>query len=156
MKTKFISAPIVALIATFAFSQGAMSDSPNKKNPVSGQEIISIYNGKTWVWSKGGSYWGGGGKFEAIWEDKAVGIGKWYATSKGSLCYEATWKSEAGDGGAEIKRCWKHVKDSDGVLWKQDPETKDWYKPAKEIEERVKSGNKIKSEVRKRRKKVGL
>ncbi len=131
MKTKLIYTPIVALVATFAFTQGAMSDSPNKKNPVSGQEIISIYNGKTWVWSKGGSYWGGGGKFEAIWENKAVGIGKWYATSKGSLCYEAVWKSEAGDGGSEIKRCWKHVKDSDGVLWKQDPETKDWYKPAR-------------------------
>ena len=144
-----------AFLASVAIVAPAVADSPDRKTPVSGQQVIDIYAGKTWVWSEGGSHWGSGGQFTAIWKE-AVGVGKWYATSKGSLCYEATWKKPGGEGGADIKRCWKHVTDSKGVLWKQDPETEDWYKPAKEIAERVKAGNKIASEVRKRRAKVGL
>ncbi|GHF62948.1 hypothetical protein GCM10017056_37740 [Seohaeicola zhoushanensis] len=107
------------------------------------------------MWSKGGSYWGNGGEFQALW-DGSVAVGKWYATDKGSLCYEAVWKKVRDEAGANLKRCWTHVHDSKGVLWKQDPQTKDWYRPGKEFEERVKTGNKIKSEVNKRRKATGL
>ena len=156
MPFKSISIPAVAFAAACLFSSDAIADKPNKKNLVSGKEVISIYNGKTWIWTEGGSYWGSGGKFEAIWQDKAVSVGKWYATNKGTLCYEAVWKSEAGDDGAELKRCWKHVRDSDDVLWKQDMNSKEWYRAKEELTENMKSGNKIKSEVRKRRKQVGL
>ncbi|UWQ27580.1 DUF995 domain-containing protein [Leisingera sp. M523] len=71
-----------ALTATSAIAAG-----PDRKKPVSGQTIAELYSGTTWT--KGGSYWGPDGSFQAIWED-SVGLGKWYATSKGYLCYEAT------------------------------------------------------------------
>ena len=132
-----------------------MADSPDKKNVVSGQQIIEMYNGKTRLWTDddtmvGGAYMGGGGKFEGRWKN-SVGIGKWYATSQCSLCYEAKWKRSVEEAATDIKRCWKHVTDSDGVLWKQDPQTNDWYRPAKEFAERVRPGNKIAKDVRKLR-----
>lgn len=149
MKSLLIAASLVALGVS-----SVSASSPDRKNKMSGQEVIQIYNGKTWIWSKGGSYWGSGGNFEAVW-DGAVGVGKWYATSNGKLCYEAEWRRTPVEGSV-LKRCWPHVRDSKGRIWKQDPQDKNWYRAEKEMSERIKPGNKIKSEVRKLRKKTGL
>ena len=57
------------------------------------QQIIETYLGKTRDWSRGGSYWGGGGVFQAVWDSDpddpnvSYGDGKWYVTSKGCLLY---------------------------------------------------------------------
>ena len=155
MKLLPLSKISVFCVAVVSSAFGALADAPDRKNAVSGQEILQIYGGKTWIWSKGGSYWAPNGQFEAYFGD-AVGVGKWYATNKGSLCYDATWKDKAGGGTESIKRCWRHATDSKGVLWKQDSENKTWYRPQQEINEKVKQGNLIKSEVMNMRKKVGL
>lgn len=147
---------MTAGITALALLAGAVSaDSPDRKNKMSGEEVWRLYAGKTWVWSKGGSYWGGDSSFEAVW-DGAVGVGKWYATSTGKLCYEASWKREAADDPANVTRCWEHVKDTKGRIWKKDPQTSDWYRAAKELEERLVKGNKIKSDVRQLRRKAQL
>lgn len=143
---------VSALVASTAVAAQA---NPDQKNPVSAQELTEIYAGKTWVWSVGGSYWGKDSSFQAI-AGEAVGLGKWYATNKGDLCYEATWYKGGSGEGKQLKRCFRHVKDSQGVMWKQDPKNKTWYKPNKEFSERLKSGNKIKRDVKKARKKNGV
>ena len=154
MRTK-ITCAIVTLVIAIS-STTYVDAAPDKKNPVSGQEVASLYSGKTWIWSNGGSYWGADGSFEAVFDD-AVAVGKWYATTKGNVCYEARWKKKsANDGGVEVKRCWTHVRDNQGVMWKLDPETNEWYRPQKEFDERLKPGNQIKSEVRKLRQQTGL
>jgi hypothetical protein len=153
MRTK-IACAIIALVVSFS-SSTYVAAAPDKKNPVSGQEVASLYGGKTWIWTKGGSHWGADGSFEAVF-DGAVAVGKWYATNKGNVCYEAVWKKGANDAGVQIKRCWLHVRDNQGVMWKLDPETNEWYRPQKEFDERLKSGNQIRSEVRKLRQQTGL
>ncbi|WP_291737602.1 DUF995 domain-containing protein [Leisingera sp. F5] len=145
-----VTAIAVALTATNPIAAG-----PDRKKPVSGQTIAELYAGKTWIWSKGGSYWAPDGSFQAIWEDN-VGLGKWYATSKGSLCYEANWYYQKGVPGAPRKECYRHVADSEGQLWKYSEKDKSWYKPRKEFAERIKPGNKIGSQVRKLRRKYGI
>jgi len=132
-----------------------MSESPNEKNPVNSQEVVNIFYGKTWIWKKGGAYWGEGGAFEAIYNE-AVGVGKWYVTTSGTLCYEATWKKEAEEAGKFVKRCWEHVRDKDGVMWRNSVEKNfRFYKAASENAEFL-SGNHIRSEVLKIRAKAGL
>jgi len=119
--------------------------------------VIKTFNGKTWMWSKGGSYWGAGGKFEAVW-DESVGLGKWYVTTKGTLCYEAVWYGP-GESDDVIKRCWDHVTDEDGFLWQQSTKKADikkwgWYVfvPSKKLEK----GNKIKSQANKLKRANGI
>ena len=143
-----------AMFAALFFS-AAHAESPDRKNRLSGQEVVDIYLGKTWIWSKGGSYWGSGGQFEAIWENDAVALGKWYATSRGQLCYEVKWYSASAPAGRETKRCWSHVRDSRDRLWKEDEEN-GWYRPTREIAERVQDGNQIRTEVSKRRQELGI
>ncbi|MEK0162688.1 DUF995 domain-containing protein [Phaeobacter sp. JH18-32] len=145
-----VLAIVSALAATPVFAAG-----PDRKNRVSGQTVVELYSGKTWIWSKGGSYWAPDGSFQAVWED-SVGLGKWYATSKGQLCYEALWYSSEGGSGDQNKECFRHVADSKGQLWKYSDKDQSWYKPTKEFAERVKPGNKISSQVRKLRKKYGI
>lgn len=156
MRNSRIAKGVFAGIAGLIISTTAsFADAPDKKNKLSGEEVWKLYAGKTWAWSKGGSYWAADGSFEAIWEN-SVGVGKWYATSTGKLCHESSWKEKATDDPADVKRCWLHVRDSDGGLWKQDLKSKEWYKAKKEFDERVKSGHSLKSKVKKLRKKVDL
>lgn len=156
MKTvlKVILFACLACSAPSAFAAG-----PDQKVAVTGDEVAALYVGKTWMWKsdkgESGSYWGPKGQFEAVWEE-SVGVGKWYATDKGNLCYEAKWKRNAKDREVVVKRCWRHVKDSTGALWKQDPETRKWYDAREELTERMQDGNQVKDPVEKLRKKFGL
>lgn len=157
-KTNFFRYCIVISAASLLVGLTTISSAlaaPDQKNKVSGQEVAAMYYGKTWTWSKGGSYWGRDASFQAIWED-SVGIGKWYATTQGNLCYEAVWKDAASSPGTQIKRCWMHVRDSKGNLWKQDSRTGEWYPAANEMNERIKDGNSMQSAVNSLRNKVGL
>lgn len=144
----------LAIILSFG---AASADSPDQQIKVSGQEVLRIYSGNTWVWSpgEGGAYWATDGSFEAFWQD-SVGVGKWYATTRGDVCYEARWASASGDGSSNDRQCWRHVKDSEGVLWKQDPRTRDWYIAEFEPGTSIIPGNGIEAEVTKLRRRTGL
>jgi hypothetical protein len=150
--TKLLPGLFAAVIplgmATFAMADpkpgGAKNMDPNA--------VIDIYLGKTWEWSKGGAYWGGGGAFQAVLDedpnDPSVSYtdGKWYVTSKGTLCYDTVWKwstMTASDGaGAQVKNCWLHVVDADGQVWRSDHENqRDFHRINFD---RIKSGNQIK------------
>lgn len=147
----------ISVVASILAATAVFAAGPDRKNAVSGQTIAELYAGKTWVWSKGGSYWGSDGKFQAVWKE-SVGIGKWYATTRGNLCYEAVWYYDDGGkvGEEPEKKCWRHVADSQGRLWKHDQKKNEWYRPKKEFAERVKPGNKIGRQVRKLRKRYGV
>ncbi|SMX46605.1 DUF995 domain-containing protein [Maliponia aquimaris] len=156
MKT-FLKTILIAVLALAAVP--GLAAGPDQKNAVSAEEVAALYADKTWIWSddsdESGSYWGPKGQFEAVWKG-SVGVGKWYATDKGNLCYEAKWKRNAKDREVVVKRCWRHVKDSTGAWWKQDPETRKWYDAGEELTESMQDGNQMKASVEKLRKKFGL
>ena len=147
----------VLLISTLVASTAAAAQAnPDQKNPVSAQELTEIYAGKTWVWSVGGSYWGKDSSFSGnCRRGRRAGQNGMRPTKVTFVTRPAGTKGGSGEGKL-ITRCWRHVKDSQGVLWKQDPKDKTWYKPKKEFSERFKSGNKIKRDVKKARKKNGV
>lgn len=132
----------------------AAGKKPKPSFPADPKEVIAIYNGNTWTWSKGGSYWGSGGKFEAVWEDEFA-VGKWYATTKGTLCYEANWYKPNGNK-APYKRCWEHVKDAEGNYYQQSTDPKDRKKWGWGKVNKVSKGNGIKAELKKLKRQVGL
>ena len=155
-KTRLASI-FAGLTATCITVTAAQADSPDQQNPVTGQEVLQIYSGKTWIWApgEGGAFWSSDGSFEAFWQD-SVGVGKWYATSSGNVCYEARWQTVAADRASSQRQCWRHVKDSAVAVWKLDPQTDDWYRAEFEISGSIIPGNGIEAEVAKLRRQTGL
>ncbi|MEM9700718.1 MAG: DUF995 domain-containing protein [Pseudomonadota bacterium] len=153
VKVSLLSSALSAMLLV----GGAAADEPDQKILVSGQEVLRIYSGKTWVWSpgEGGAYWGTDGSFQAFWQD-SVGVGKWFATSNGNVCYDAKWRSAMGDGSSSERQCWQHVRDSEGVLWKRDPRSRDWYIAEFEPGNSIVPGNTIAAEVGKLRGQTGF
>ncbi|WP_298912551.1 DUF995 domain-containing protein [uncultured Roseobacter sp.] len=131
---------------------------PRGATPADPQQIIAKYLGNTWNWSQGGSYWGSGGKFQAVWtneenQSKSYADGKWYVTNKGTLCYEAVWEWKEKNEPDEVrKNCWRHVVDKQGRLWQRHHEKEDWYRPSPE---KLSSGNAIKATYDAHRRIVG-
>lgn len=139
-------------ISTASFAAGKK---PKPSYPADPNEVIKIYSGNTWTWTKGGSYWGKDGKFEAVWED-ILGLGKWYVTKNGTLCYVADWYEKDGSVTKDWKRCWEHVKDESGNYYQQPTDKKDRKKWGWGRVSKVSKGNGIKSDIRKLKKKNGL
>lgn len=147
-----VSALAAVSISTATFAAGKK---PKPSYPADPKEVIKIYNGNTWTWSKGGSYWGKGGKFEAVWDD-SLGLGKWYVTTKGTLCYVADWYKKNGEVTKDWKRCWEHVKDENGTYFQQSTDEKDRKKWGWGPVSKISKGNGIKSEIRKLKKRNGV
>ena len=150
--THIIKRFLVAAVVIVGMATSVAAE-PDTQDGVSGEEVVVLYLGKTWVWSKGGAYWGSKGAFEAVW-DGSVAVGQWYATTSGKVCYEATWTWV--EGASDKKECWNHVTDSEGRLWKQNTDGGEWYAAEDELKQEVKKGNKINTEVQKLRKQFGV
>ncbi|MDW3222179.1 MAG: DUF995 domain-containing protein [Paracoccaceae bacterium] len=149
----------VATISLVLVGSAALADKkPRGSKPADPNQIIQTYLGNTWNWSRGGSYWGGGGAFQAVWTsekdgNKSYADGKWYVTSKGTLCYEAVWEWENKDEADKLEKiCWRHVVDKEGQVWQRNHEKEEWYKPGPE---KITAGNTIKADYKKYRKAVG-
>ena len=127
----------IAMTAALSLSLPASADpKPRGAKNLDPQQVFDIYLGKTWQWSKGGSYWGSAGTFQAVWDedpnDQVVSYtdGEWYVTSKGTLCYKTVWqwtgKSEPDE---VLNYCWRHVVDPAGQIWRSDHrDPKDFHK----------------------------
>ncbi|WP_282128618.1 DUF995 domain-containing protein [Roseobacter litoralis] len=157
MQFFFFKPTVLALSSAVLLTAGTtlLADpKPKNSTPADPLVIHKKYNGNTWNWSQGASYWGKKGVFQAVWKGTSYGEGKWYVTNKGTLCYEAHWhwKKDGIPASDQIKRCWQHVVDADGNLWQRNHEKEDWYQPSSD---KIKRGNKLKSEFRKIEKNVG-
>lgn len=117
----------------------------------------------TWEWSEGGSYWGGGGAFQAVWDedtnDPAVSYtdGKWHVTNKGALCYDTVWKRStmtAADGeGSARENCGRHVVAPDGTVWRSDHRDQNGFHAVNM--NKIKQGNKVKGTYSKYKRMAG-
>lgn len=117
-----------AVTALLVFAHpGSADKKPRPAQKVDGKYLANTYNGNSWKWRQGYAYFGGGGVFKAVWEDRGYAEGKWYATHSGNVCYEAHWKSNKGE--QDSKVCWPHVSDTNGVVWQRSgPDSNEWYR----------------------------
>jgi hypothetical protein len=74
------------------------------------RDIIALYAGKTWNWSKGAGYfspdfqfagWSGRGK-----RVESVAMGRWFVTPTAMMCFKATWQTQKEKG--EHTTCFDH------------------------------------------------
>ncbi len=127
---RIIAFGIMSLMGAVFALPLASAPKPNPASAADPQVILKHYRGKTWTWSEGASFWGRGGAFQAHFK-QSVGEGKWYVTTKATLCYEADWKwrEESGEiGSRPIKNCWQHVVDGEGTIWQRSHDKENWYR----------------------------
>ncbi|MDZ5698799.1 DUF995 domain-containing protein [Chelativorans sp. M5D2P16] len=97
-------------------------------SPLSSGELYQIYNNRSWLWDQGGGFfsvkerrftaWAGSGA------DASYGIGLWFITEPGKLCFRAKW--HAREGAAPAVTCFSHRK-NDGVIYQRREPDGDWY-----------------------------
>ncbi len=132
---KWLTAALAAGVSATILASGSAlaSTSVNKAaraaEPMSFQEVYSIYANKTWNWSDGAGYfpakkrafeaWSGSGR------NASYGEGRWFATGNGNMCMKATWTSR--DGAAPATTCFAHRKDGNTIYQRKLPNG-DWYK----------------------------
>ncbi|MES0827579.1 DUF995 domain-containing protein [Ruegeria sp. SCP11] len=156
-KTLLCTVAVLGLLISSTSS--ALADKkPKGAKKTDPQTIAQLYSGKTSNWNSGGhAYWGPGGEYKGInKKGTAVGIGKWFVTTKGRLCNETIWywpedrqtKSEP------YEECWEFVTAPDGTIWERYmPDKTEWYrhKPEKQVK-----GDAAKSKFNKIAKSLGL
>ncbi len=145
---------VLALICAVAVPMAAHAGKkPRPSKPANAAAIEKAHSGKSWKWSKGGAYFAANGQFEAIWEG-AVGIGTWSVNRSGTLCYRATWYwIDNGVKKDKMRKCWRHVVDSQGNTWQRNDEKNDWYVFTANG---ISKGNRFRSQVASRKSKMGL
>jgi len=113
-----LAAPLV--LAGASVSSLAADNPPPDAVPLSPSELAAIYSGKTWVWSNGGgAYTAPDGTFIAASIDglkQSYANGRWFARSKGRLCWQATWYGRYS--GWPALSCFQHVQ-SNGVIYQR-------------------------------------
>jgi phage/plasmid-associated DNA primase len=119
---------------TLAGASAALADKkPKGAKKTEPQVIAQLYAGKTSNWNSGGhAYWGANGQYKAInKKGTAVGVGKWFVTTRGRLCNETTWYwPEDGQTKSEpYEECWEFVTAPDGTIWERYmPDKTEWYR----------------------------
>jgi len=141
MRVTTLSVGTIATAILISTAAGAWADKkPKGAKKTDPQTIIQLYAGKTSNWNRGGhAYWGPGGVYKGIIKDEtSVGNGKWYVTTNGKLCSEATWywKEGAETKSGPFETCWEFVTAPDGTVWERFlNEKSEWYrhKPEKQV-----------------------
>ncbi len=119
--------------AMLAAAPASASTSINKAaraaEPMSFQEVYSIYANKTWNWGNGAGYFPAKKRAFEAWSgygrNASYGEGRWFATSSGNMCMKATWTSR--DGAAPATTCFAHRKDGNTIYQRKLPDG-DWYR----------------------------
>lgn len=161
LKQLFTAATALAIF--IAPAPGAMADpKPKGGKRVSAQTVANLYAGKTQLWKqtcKGGIYYGPNWQAMA-WcssHPSDVGVGKWSVDRNGRVCDELNWYwqqgSEVGSKKGD-KSCISHLTDSEGTMWRNWSNDKDWWRLPDP--KHLLKGFKFKYKVNRNRRKLGV
>jgi hypothetical protein len=96
--------------------------------PLSNAEIYKLYGKNSWIWKAGAGYFAVKARTFTAWsrENGAVsyGIGRWFITTPGKLCFNADWHAK--NGMAAATTCFSHRKMGGLIYQKREPDGK-WY-----------------------------
>ncbi|WP_319484888.1 DUF995 domain-containing protein [uncultured Cohaesibacter sp.] len=97
--------------------------------PMTGDHLWVVFTNHTWKWQAGGGFFAARKQAFTAWSreggNPSVGDGRWFTlTSKGSLCFRATWR--AMDGSAPAVTCFRHRIVGNTIFQKRDPDG-EWY-----------------------------
>jgi hypothetical protein len=99
-----------------------------KGRVLTGQELNSIYEDRSWRWNNGAAYFRAPNRVFIAWADKgakaAYAEGSWSANDQGRLCFNATWHGRGGQRTAST--CFEHRTDDKNIYQRKLPNGK-WY-----------------------------
>ncbi|PDT49817.1 DUF995 domain-containing protein [Sinorhizobium fredii] len=96
--------------------------------PLTAGEIHAIYGQKSWIWKEGAGYFSVRERRFTAWSKEngkpSYGVGRWFITEPGKLCFKADWHAK--DGSAAATTCFSHAKRGNVIYQKREPDG-EWY-----------------------------
>ncbi|AVA25902.1 DUF995 domain-containing protein [Rhizobium sp. NXC24] len=122
---------VFAVTSTGAFAantaQDKMKKPPAMSVPLTAENVFQLYYNRTWIWKDGAGYFAAKAREFKAWSGEGTGsygIGRWFATDAGKLCFRATWYAKTGK--ALALTCFSHRKKGNTIFQKREPDG-DWY-----------------------------
>lgn len=128
---------LAAAIASFAIcglgANDALAQAPtaaeiSKARPLGTEELYRIYNSRSWIWDAGAGHFSVRKREFSAWTNESgsssIGVGRWFLTDRGKLCFRAVWRSK--DGSAPALTCFAH-REIDGVIYQKREPKGEWY-----------------------------
>ncbi|MBB3454727.1 hypothetical protein FHT86_003026 [Rhizobium sp. BK313] len=122
---------ILGAISTSAFAasapQNKMTKPPAMSVPLTTERVFQLYYNRTWIWKDGAGYFAAKQRDFRAWSGEGTGsygVGHWFVTDPGRLCFRATWYAKTGK--ALALTCFSHRKKGNVIFQKRDPNG-DWY-----------------------------
>jgi hypothetical protein len=122
---------IVGAVGTTAFGANAaqtkISKPPAMSVPLTSEELYKLYNNRSWIWKDGAGYFAAKQRKFKAWTGEgsgSYGLGRWFVTEPGKLCFKAVWYAKAGS--ASALTCFSHRKKGNVIFQKREPDG-DWY-----------------------------
>jgi len=130
-KRKALSAAalIAVCLASWPYKAGVAGEAPADRvvSIVDPSDVRKLFAGKTWLWPEGAGYFAEDGQFRA-WSGSGAyavyGVGDWWVSSDGSLCFRASWYTKHGATGGTT--CFAH-RWSGNVFYQRQKPSGSWY-----------------------------
>ncbi|MFB9950109.1 DUF995 domain-containing protein [Rhizobium puerariae] len=96
--------------------------------PLTNAEIQKLYSQNSWIWKSGAGYFSPREQRFTAWSREngaaSYGIGRWFITEPGKLCFNADWHAKTGSSNAIT--CFSHRRDGNVIYQKREPDG-EWY-----------------------------
>lgn len=91
-------------------------------------ELYQLYGQKSWIWKEGAGYFSVQARRFIAWSKEngkpSYGVGRWFITGPGKLCFRAEW--HARDGSSPATTCFSHAKRGGVIYQRREPDGA-WY-----------------------------
>jgi hypothetical protein len=96
--------------------------------PLTHTELFKLYGQRSWIWKEGAGYFSVRQRRFTAWSketgDASFGVGRWFITEPGKLCFKADWHAKSGS--APATTCFSHLKRGGVIYQKREPDG-EWY-----------------------------
>ncbi|MCA1443453.1 DUF995 domain-containing protein [Ensifer sp. IC4062] len=127
----------MSLAVAIAAAMGAMASvaegatlrvNAQNATPLTHGELYKLYGQKSWIWKAGAGYFSVRERRFTAWSKEngspSYGVGRWFITGPGKLCFKADWHAKGGS--APATTCFSHRKQGRLILQKREPNG-EWY-----------------------------
>ncbi|WP_026621942.1 hypothetical protein M728_005000 (plasmid) [Ensifer sp. WSM1721] len=96
--------------------------------PLTHTELYNLYGQRSWIWKEGAGYFSVRQRRFTAWSREkgapSYGVGRWFITEPGKLCFTADWHAKSGS--APATTCFSHRKRGGVIYQKREPDG-EWY-----------------------------
>jgi hypothetical protein len=130
-RSALIAAAVVVGLGASAFGIATTSAHANEAQaarPLTTNEVYQLYANRSWIWKEGAGFFAVKKREFSAWSREggaaSYGIGRWFITTPGKLCFRAQWR--ATDGSTPVVTCFSH-REKDGVIYQKREPDGEWY-----------------------------